>query len=871
MANLTGDFDVVAQFAVPAINRVLAAMHSIERFPHSMSMRVDDTPRHGLDPHTSVIGVRDVFGDATTDPGRIRNPRPINLGDFLPGSAESAMASALGAVANIDISDIQVEPIQPSHLKGKAQLQLFPPTIEINDTTGTRVTVRIEMMSRYLPDPGTPPVAQFIRGDLRITADVNQVVWQNLNVVSVNVQASTAVISFTPKWSSSPISAQDLAAITQLIRNAIRTSFLPSNATLDSSASIRFRTTTGTHGGVSVLINMEGNPGNPATANQNLLSGADGFAFGIGQDYVKRVFATTLGEILQNQIDPIVIPIYLVFTTYHITYTITLHSADIELKNGKIVLIVRGHAHTGSTLAPNFDFTLKQDLSLSVFGSTVMLVVGDFSIDTDDWVANRFRPLMRPKFRVARDDALAASGVETMVMQKFSAEENLGDFLGSLLTPANSPVPVPPLELILLYTNAEIRETGIILHGVANVPSWPIPRVEFETITPVPDASNPVPPTTAGAGPDYTALRTWIPGGTVQRYEWHRPNVTGHSEENRFVFLHQGPVIAAPALALVAGWLVPGYSPMCLTVHGTLLSASGAVTSGPVSMTTCGFRSFPVGGLGAHLGNIVLTRMGAGGKTDIVGHASATPSSEASAAPNLVIHFADERSVDKLPELSRAVRESGRKDAPTAIVVAATASQIERLPFSDDFTYAEDDAKWRQQFDIGERGSATVVVDPSGKVLWRSEGDIDARELSAVLGKVLVRNSMSNATMVTANVRRGQPAPDFLFEHAPGQVLALRKVAGRAVDIVFFRKSSPASVEAVREAASNGKLVLAVTDDEASKDGLSPAVVVHDRHGDIQKAYGIRAWPTIVSIDESRIVRGISYGRSSPARKDQSA
>lgn len=869
MANLTGDFDVVAQFAVPAINRVLAAMHSIERFPHSMSMRVDDTPRHGFDLHTSVIGVQDVFGDATTDPARIRNPRPVNLGDFLPGSAESAVAAALGAVANIDITDIHVEPIQPSHLKGKAQIQLYPPTIEINDTTGTRVTVRMEMMSRYLPDPGTPPVAQFIRGDLRITADVNQVVFQNLNVVSVNVQASTAVISFTPKWSSSPISAGDLAAITQLIRNAIRTSFLPSNATLDSSASIRFKTTTGTHGGVSVLVNMEGNPGNPATANQNLLSGADGFAFGIGQDYVKRVFATTLGEILQNQIAPIRIPVYLLVTTYQVIYTITLHSAEIELKNGKIVLVVRGQAHTGSTLAPNFDFTLKQDLSLSVFGSTVMLVVGDFSIDTDDWVANRFRPLMRPRFRAARDDALGASGVEAMVMQKFSAEENLGDFLGSLLTPANSPVPVPPLELILLYTSAEIRETGIILHGVANVPSWPVPRIEFETITPVPDASNPVPTTEVGAGPDYTALRTWIPGGTVQRYEWHKQNAPGYSDENRFVLLHQGPVVAASAV--VSGWVVPGYSPMCLTVHGTQLSASGAVTSGPVSMTTCGYRSFPVGGLGVHLGNIVLARIGAGGNVDIVGHVSPTAASTENAAPNLLIHFADESSFEKLPELSRAVRESGRDDAPTAIVVAASPSQIERLPFSDDFTYAEDDKKWRQQFDLGERGSATVVVDPGGKVLWRSQGDIDARELSAVLGKVLVKSSRSKATMVSANVRRGQPAPDFLFEHSSGHVLALRKIAGRAVDIVFFRKSSPASVEAVREAASEGKLVLAVTDDEASKDSLSPAVVVHDRRGEIQRAYGITAWPTIVSIDESRIVRSISYGRSSPGRKDQSA
>ena len=46
MANqLTGDFDVVAQFSLPAVNRLLAAMHGIKRFPHSLSLRVDDVPR----------------------------------------------------------------------------------------------------------------------------------------------------------------------------------------------------------------------------------------------------------------------------------------------------------------------------------------------------------------------------------------------------------------------------------------------------------------------------------------------------------------------------------------------------------------------------------------------------------------------------------------------------------------------------------------------------------------------------------------------------------------------------------------------------------------------------------------------------------
>jgi hypothetical protein len=38
MANdLTGDFDVVAEFAIFAVNRVLAAMHRAQRIPHSQN------------------------------------------------------------------------------------------------------------------------------------------------------------------------------------------------------------------------------------------------------------------------------------------------------------------------------------------------------------------------------------------------------------------------------------------------------------------------------------------------------------------------------------------------------------------------------------------------------------------------------------------------------------------------------------------------------------------------------------------------------------------------------------------------------------------------------------------------------------------
>jgi hypothetical protein len=50
--DLTGDFDVVADFAIPAVDRVQATMHRSERFLHSLTVRVDDIcdrlspPRH---------------------------------------------------------------------------------------------------------------------------------------------------------------------------------------------------------------------------------------------------------------------------------------------------------------------------------------------------------------------------------------------------------------------------------------------------------------------------------------------------------------------------------------------------------------------------------------------------------------------------------------------------------------------------------------------------------------------------------------------------------------------------------------------------------------------------------------------------------
>ncbi len=77
------------------------------------------------------------------------------------------------------------------------------------------------------------------------------------NVVEFDFKADQAVISFTPTSSSRQLSGSDVAAITLMIRNALRTSFLPSSASLPSNiAQVKFKTFMGGQKAVAVLLNM---------------------------------------------------------------------------------------------------------------------------------------------------------------------------------------------------------------------------------------------------------------------------------------------------------------------------------------------------------------------------------------------------------------------------------------------------------------------------------------------------------------------------------------------------------------------------------------------------------------------------------------
>lgn len=880
MANeLTGDFDVVAEFSLPAVNRLLAAMHAIKRFPHSIALRVDDIPRPPDIVRPEVFEIMDAVGDPVVNPARINVPDVRGN----PSPASASLFSRLDGIVNFDDPVIFIPPTVPSRLQGRAQLQLSPPTLEIADASASRITVRMQVKSRYYADRNTPPASEFARGEIVLSTAVNQITSQAGNVVDIDLRSNAVHAAFVPTWSSRTLSNEDRAGIDLLISNALKSSVLPSNNTLPSNIrSMKFKALPGPQQAVAVLLNTTSAPGNPATVTRVFLGGDD-FGFGMGADTIKAALQPALDEMLTTPIAPVSIRVPLILTSATATYTIKLNSAVAALQAGRIMLTIKGRATAPQFFAPNFDFTVTQALGLQPDGSTADLLIGDMTFDTTSFIVDRFRGRALERMAVVRDRALARSGAKASVRRMLDADRNLGGFLRSLLTPPRpdgQPQP-EPLGFSLTYSSAEISTAGIVLRGALAVAEWPPAHVEFDEITR--GDSGPL----GGVIPkesEYSGFKSWIAGGAIRSFQWKRAGDTqpGLEDDKKFVLLPEGPVIlgdAAPSNS-TEGRIV-GFSPMCLTIRGTRLSQSGAISPQPVTASYCAFQWFPMFEATTagkeHVPLVALTRPGPRGEIQVVGHAQAVRAETVSGRPNLIVHFAGGESAPQLERLTEALRKSGRADAATAIVAVLKPEEMAKARHVAGVVYVEErDDVWERLWGVKvARRPATVVIGPTGQVVWEYEGDIDASTAAETLRRVLVAFRLLRAITVTPGVRIGLAPPNFVFSHAAASGLTLRKLAGRPVILVFWKSTAGPSLEAVRDVTAappyqawRGAVVLAVNDGEsrevaekAAGAAKLTAIVVPDPARSISRAYGVNAWPTLVFIDARGVVREVRHDR----------
>lgn len=900
--NLTGDFDVVAEFAILAVNRLLAAMHQTGRFLHSISAHVDDNPHPTRPGWPTLVGVVDTFGDAIANQRQIGSPNPF------PGASAvtDAVYSRLGTLLNPDLLVATVGQINPSHISGNVQLQLFPPTLAVPQTANASLTVRMNLMARFFPDKNTAPLAQFVRGDLSITAPINKVVAGGVSVIDIDFRADQAVINFTPTYQSTALSAEDLAGINLCIQNGLQTSFLPSSMTLPASiADVQMKTLPGA---IAVLLDLNDHPSNPASVTNVFLGGGDDFAFAVGRDYLLNALQAISDNILNQQFAPVKFTVDLsvwgVGTTLHYNYPISVNGASFDLQPGKIVLTITGHAGPAQHAPSDFNFTITVDFSLTAEYDTVVMTVGNVSVTTDSTLAgivDFFTGDITNSVRNAIATALAEIDVNSMLDTMFNSNTNLGQFLNAQLNPTDGSNQFQPSQVFLIYNSLDISTDGIVVHGSLLIyPDWPAPYVEFE---PIPQNVTGLTNVTTLQGTDYSALKTWIPGGTIGQYTWsaqgQQQSYPIDVDPNRFVLIHSSQTVAeaaiAPASASASASAVslPGYSPLCLTITGNRISNYGTPpTYQTVTASICGYTRFPVV-LGGLLSNaravapmLAITRPGASGGIVVSGQTRVAIDRSGAAAPNLVVHFADTKSSGQLHLLTQALGRSNRKDAPTAVIAVLSPDQLSKAPFVPGVIYAEDlDGSWHSALGVtSSKSPLTVVVGPRGGIAWQGEGPLEAEKLAPVLTRYLVKRAPVRLSFPVLNLRIGQPAPDFLVEYAPGRQMPISKFKGQPITAIFWTSAVKTSIQAVRDLQASATkrsvaapaalkrkspapMVLAINDGDdpavaravAAENGIT-AMLVTDPKREISLAYGVTQWPTIVTLDASGTVTGIRYG-----------
>lgn len=885
MANsLTGDFDVVAEFAIPAVNRVLAAMHQTGRFLHSISGHVDDNPQPNQPGGPTVVGVVDQFGSAIANQRRIGNPNPVSG----PSAVTDAIQARLGGILNPDVLGLAQLQTTPSHISGTVQMQLSPPVLTSPASADAPLTLTTNIMSRYFPDKSSAPLAEFMRGDLSITAPINKVVSGGVSILEIDFKAQDAIINFNPSYLSTPLTAADLAGINLCIQNGLRSAFLPSSVNLPASiADVQMKTLPGV---IAILLDLNDHTpqSTSGSVSQVFASGGDDFAFAVGIDYLRNTLQAFTGPLIGQTISLPPIPVNLIVTTIHISYDVTLTGISINLIPNQVVLTIQGNAkqtsHKGY-LPDTFTFTGTVNFTVEVDGPTVDLVIGSASVNTSSSEINLFSGTIADNLKSAVDSTLQAKGPNGLsaydtVRQMFDANQNLGQFLNPQLNPSNGNPPADPQQLFFVYNSADIQPDGIVVHGSLLVLDWPAPHVEFEQIPS--NVTGPIGQPVVPQPPDYSALNTWIPGGTITQYAW---SVQGQEQAypfdvdpNRFVLLHSpGLTIADVA---VSGTPVPGYAPLCVTITGTRISNFGPEVYQTVTGSVCGFTKFNVGvlaGLTSGLMNapmLAVTRQGSSGNVVVTGYAAAQVDQTGITAPNLIVHFADFESMNQLQTLTDALELSTRTDAPSAIIAVLSPGELLKASFTSGIIYSDDLEGWLGALAVqSDSRPLTLIVSPKGEIVWQQEGTVQAGDLAAAMKTYLVKRNPVRVTVPRLNARIGQPAANFLFEYAPGREMPLAKLKGQPVVLAFWKSAAKASIQAVRALQANAAkskpapFVLAVNDGDdpqvaravATESGIT-ATLVTDPNREISSAYGVSLWPTIVRISPSGAVTGIGYG-----------
>jgi peroxiredoxin len=259
---------------------------------------------------------------------------------------------------------------------------------------------------------------------------------------------------------------------------------------------------------------------------------------------------------------------------------------------------------------------------------------------------------------------------------------------------------------------------------------------------------------------------------------------------------------------------------------------------------------------------------------------------------NAIVPFAGPELERPVEALSRALVQMRRRDVPPLMVLVlpegsfnlprrevearlgdAVAELRGRLIITEDVARG-----WTTAF--ATDGPSTHLINGAGEFVWRQDGGVDAGAIARAFDEHAIDAPPPQIVPLRLRVTAGTPALDADFTDDRGTRLSLRRLRGRRVVILFWKSWSAPCLRELRRLQEiagrpGGPFVMAVNGgerreviaDARSRHGLT-VPLVHDPDQIIAAMYGVRCWPTTVSINEEGIVDRVQFGMTHEHRGD---
>jgi len=884
--NLTGGFDAVVEIGVRQINGLLATLHqkgTNDEDPlallHSATLRVGDSPRRFPD----VFDFGDwVLEYQRTHPGVRPSDLPAQLTTAAPPGAASRMQEVFSRFGQLP----ELESV-PEVVRGKVQVQVSTPAISLPTGSTSEVTVHAQVRAHFTPDPGTTDLPQPVHGEVQATFEARSVQTGSGRRLVIRPSAQDSKIVFIPTPGSG-LSAGDTTKISTQVRKVVRESIqlLP----VDLPAGFAFSEFKGLGSGAGQVLALPLQlsetppPAGGIQSLSNLFLDSAGFAFGIGKEFVNRVFQPTIDELKRFARD-FEVDIPGPNPTYHFAVT----DVHLEFNAGTIDLVIRGKA-THSWL-PNFNnVVIRQRFALAILFDWLFIRASEFepqvsglSISVGFFTYNLPTGEVKSAVRAERDRTLPAA--------ELALNHDLRSALQKLNNALHSFDPSSTARFRSGFSNeavsgasngVAITQDGIIVRGDISTSRPPVaPHVEIAALEP---------------GKTYSALESWIPGGRIDRFVWSwiegnpltpfRGSVKTRVEEHRFL-LNIAPSPPGPHFS-------SHVNQVCLRLEGTRTLPNGSVQQ-VVAGGACQIAEPELVMDVPSWWEPVTVPIWMPGSADranardaIAGHVTVQSDAPRNGqlTRNSLVCFVDWNADAPLAAVSEALANSKHASEWLRVIAVLPRGafdrrreELERRLQAEGMTAPllvteDDEGGWTRTFGP-VRVPSVYLVNARREFVWHSEGSPDAATLAAALDRYLVAIPGTRPRALQLSVANGQPAPDAYFRDGTAE-FALHRMRGRDVVLNFWQSWSQPCLTELRRLQSlhtqerDSPFVVAFQGGKDAKSleqirkdlGLS-FVLVQDAEQRIARRYGVRCWPTTITVDAGGIVRGIQFGVSS--------